>query len=173
MHLFGEGGKHAKEALDTGADLGLSSVGFGEMAADGKTVIAETYELDRPADWVLNPSQKVYGNSTNEVTEEDIDYLNTPITENVAFENEGLDVDLYLEEGMETKGAELGTTIGLKVQNAEKGIMHIVIKEFKFGPITFHDMKSRIVLKGDLHTTHEVLIDGEVHDTKDVTWTYI
>jgi len=79
----------------------------------------------------------------------------------------------YLEEGMKIKGAELGTTIVLKVLNADKGTMHITIKEFKFGLITFHDMKARIVLKGDLTTVHEVLIDGEVHDSKDVTWTYI
>lgn len=68
MHLFGDNGRQVKEAIDAGGDIGLSSVGFGEIGENGRTVIVESFELDRPADYVLNPSQETFGSSYDEVT---------------------------------------------------------------------------------------------------------
>lgn len=64
MYLIGDAGRLAQEKLDAGGKLGLSSSGFGELLEDGKTVNPLTYQLERVADWVLNPSQQVFVDSS-------------------------------------------------------------------------------------------------------------
>jgi hypothetical protein len=56
-----EFGKTAMGVLAAGGELGLSSSGLGDFGADGITVDSNTYELERWADWVLNPSYSVFG----------------------------------------------------------------------------------------------------------------
>lgn len=65
LYLVGKLGQHFLETLEAGGANGLSSVGFGELQEDGKTVDPESYELLRLSDWVLNPSQRVYAKSDN------------------------------------------------------------------------------------------------------------
>ena len=65
-YLFGFWGKQVLEALEAGGRVGLSSSGWGEFLDDNTTLNSETYELERPADFVLNPSYEVFG------TEEDL-----------------------------------------------------------------------------------------------------
>ena len=72
-YLFGEWGRHAKEAIDAGGQIGISSVGFGDFESDNKTVEASSYELDRPGDWVLNPSYEVFGNMQDEISPSIVD----------------------------------------------------------------------------------------------------
>ena len=60
LYLIGKHGKQFLEVLQAGGKCGLSSVGFGELMEDEKTVNPETYELVRVSDWVLTPSQGVY-----------------------------------------------------------------------------------------------------------------
>lgn len=60
LYLIGKHGKQFIEVLQAGGKCGLSSVGFGELMEDDKTVNPETYELVRVSDWVLTPSQGVY-----------------------------------------------------------------------------------------------------------------
>jgi hypothetical protein len=74
-YLVGDNGQLILETVNAGGKVGLSSVGFGEFREDGKTVIAETFELDRLADAVLLPSQKVYA------AQENIETPPTPIQE--------------------------------------------------------------------------------------------
>jgi hypothetical protein len=57
-------GKLFEEIIEANGLPGFSSSGFGELDEDGCTVKAETYELERPADIVLTPSQAVYGDKT-------------------------------------------------------------------------------------------------------------
>jgi hypothetical protein len=66
-YLFGTWGQHCKDAIDAGGEIGLSTVGYGEFLPDGITIDPESYELDRPADWVLNPSYEVYGRAGDEI----------------------------------------------------------------------------------------------------------
>lgn len=61
IHLVGPYGKLAEEVISAGGKLGFSSSGFGELKEDGKTVDPKTYMLERVSDWVLTPSQEVYG----------------------------------------------------------------------------------------------------------------
>lgn len=60
LYLIGKHGKQFIEVLQAGGKCGLSSVGFGELMEDDKTVNPDTYELVRVSDWVLTPSQGVY-----------------------------------------------------------------------------------------------------------------
>jgi len=75
LYLIGKHGKQFLEVLQAGGRCGLSSVGFGELLEDEKTVNPETYELVRVSDWVLTPSQGVYAeqdhldSDTNSFTE--------------------------------------------------------------------------------------------------------
>jgi len=66
-YLFGQWGQHMKDALDATAEPGFSTVGFGDFLDDGKTIDPETYDLDHPADWVLDPSYQVFGNLEDEI----------------------------------------------------------------------------------------------------------
>jgi hypothetical protein len=59
--LDNELGRTANGVLLAGGDLGLSSSGLGEFEVDGITVDADTFELERFFDWVLNPSYSVFG----------------------------------------------------------------------------------------------------------------
>jgi hypothetical protein len=60
--FVGDHGKLAEEILEAGGRVGFSSSGFGELEeSDKSTVRWDSYQLERPADVVLNPSQKVYG----------------------------------------------------------------------------------------------------------------
>jgi hypothetical protein len=60
-YLFGPYGKLMYDALQAGGEAGLSSVGFGDFLKDGTTIDPDSYMLDRPSDWVMNPSYQVFG----------------------------------------------------------------------------------------------------------------
>ena len=73
LYLVGPPGKHASEILEAGGRIGFSSSGFGELEEGNKTrVNPNTYILERVSDWVLNPSQRVYGNINNKKADESI-----------------------------------------------------------------------------------------------------
>lgn len=57
------------EAILAGGRGGMSSVGFGELESDGKTVQWESYELERLSDWVMQPSQQVFATQESSVVE--------------------------------------------------------------------------------------------------------
>lgn len=61
IHLVGTHGKLAFDIMEAGGKIGFSSSGFGELLEDGCTVDPKTYMLERVSDFVLNPSQKVFG----------------------------------------------------------------------------------------------------------------
>lgn len=64
--LVGEGGKLAEQIISVGGRVGFSTAGYGEVLAEG-VVDADTYEIERFADLVLNPSQGVYGDSNDRI----------------------------------------------------------------------------------------------------------
>lgn len=59
--FIGEGGALARQIIGLGGRVGFSSSGYGDFLSDGITVDPSTYEIDRLADLVLNPSQGVFG----------------------------------------------------------------------------------------------------------------
>ena len=64
--FVGQYGHLAQEIIEAGGRIGFSSSGFGELMMDGKTVNPDTYQIERVADIVFNPSQGVYGDVTDE-----------------------------------------------------------------------------------------------------------
>lgn len=90
-YVFGYGvfvgpyGKMAEEILDYGGGIGFSSSGWGDFLSDKCTVDPDTYEIERLADMVLDPSQGVYGNANNVI--ENIQ-PKTPIKESLEKINE-------------------------------------------------------------------------------------
>lgn len=78
LYLIGKHGKQFLEVLKAGGKCGLSSVGFGELMEDEKTVDPNTYELIRLSDWVLTPSQGVFAEQ---------DHLTESLKENKIYTN--------------------------------------------------------------------------------------
>lgn len=59
--FVGAGGTLARQIIGVGGRVGFSTSGYGDFLADGIEVDPESYEIDRFADLVLNPSQGVFG----------------------------------------------------------------------------------------------------------------
>lgn len=83
-------GRTALGVLSAGGDIGLSSSGLGDFEIDGETIAADSYELERWADWVLNPSYSVFGRldaGLSEVTMDSVKNSNdTKLQEDKTFE---------------------------------------------------------------------------------------
>jgi len=60
-YFVGPYGRLAQEVLEAGGKIGLSSSGFGEFKEDNSTVDPSSYKIERISDWVLSPSQGVFG----------------------------------------------------------------------------------------------------------------
>jgi hypothetical protein len=74
--FVGDHGRLAEEIMEAGGRVGFSSSGFGELdESRAKYVRWDTYQLERPADIVLNPSQKVFGKAGMKVTKESTNNL--------------------------------------------------------------------------------------------------
>lgn len=84
MYLCGAKGRDAKDFLDAGGKLELSSSGYGNIGMDGKTVEESSYQIERPADWVFDASQSVFATNQDEIVtekKENEEILNTNIVE--------------------------------------------------------------------------------------------
>jgi hypothetical protein len=75
LYCIGEGGQLMLEKAKAGGKCGYSTVAFGSLMEDNSTVDPNTFELDEnhTADWVRNPSAKVFGtfDHLTQVTESD------------------------------------------------------------------------------------------------------
>lgn len=101
--FVGPYGHLAQEIIDAGGRVGFSSSGFGELMNDGETVNPETYQIERLADVVLNPSQSVYGVINDETNLGNIEYTKkTVVKESVETTNENR---IQENTNMETKEA--------------------------------------------------------------------
>ena len=56
----GRNGEDLKDCLKKGLKIGTSSSGFGQLLSDGVTVDPDSYQIERLADFVLNPSQSTF-----------------------------------------------------------------------------------------------------------------
>ena len=79
----------------------------------------------------------------------------------------------FILEGMKNKEVEMETNLSMEIVDREKGVWDMVVKEHKLGPITIHNIRLRIVMKGILKTLHEVSIDGKLFDSKQVKIEYL
>ena len=78
-------GALAQEVIEAGGRVGFSSSGFGELMSDGCTVNPDTYQIERVADIVTNPSQSVFGSIQN-----DNAVINDPIKADVVISEKPL-----------------------------------------------------------------------------------
>jgi hypothetical protein len=67
-YLVGSKGEHAKEIIEAGGDIGLSSSAFGDLDEAGNVLI-EGFKIERYADWVDNPSYEVFATQQNSIDE--------------------------------------------------------------------------------------------------------
>ncbi len=58
--------KKLEELISKGVAIGVSSVGYGEYEADGKTIKADTYMVVRLVDFVTMPAGEVYANKVED-----------------------------------------------------------------------------------------------------------
>lgn len=96
-YLIGKWGEMVKEILEAGGKVGLSTSGYGEFLEDHKTIDPESYELERVADFVFNPSYEVYGSQENIISQEESTEkdgtmkINEEIIEDLKEENTPID----------------------------------------------------------------------------------
>ena len=64
-YLVGDKGQLAKEILEAGGELGLSSSAYGDVK--DKMVLTEGFEIERYADWVDTPSYEVFVTAENNI----------------------------------------------------------------------------------------------------------
>lgn len=80
--FVGEYGRLAQEIIEAGGRVGFSSSGFGELDPFDKTTInADTYQIERVADIVTNPSQSVFGDIGNAHENTNVEYSKQSIVE--------------------------------------------------------------------------------------------
>lgn len=72
--FVGTYGRLAQEIIEAGGHVGFSSSGFGELGYDGMTINPDTYQIERVADIVTNPSQSVFGDISNTHEDTNIEY---------------------------------------------------------------------------------------------------
>lgn len=65
--FVGEGGELARQIIGVGGRIGFSTSGYGDFLSDKVTVDPDSYEIDRFADLVLNPSQGVFGDHNDAI----------------------------------------------------------------------------------------------------------
>lgn len=127
--------------LAEGGKLGWSTVGYGTFEPDGKTVIAEEYELSEESvcDWVLNPSQSVYATQENLVSNDSViqEKHNTNLIERRNNTPEPVKETIMsdqntkmLEAVQKTHVANLKTTIMNKLKEATAVISARKISDF-------------------------------------------
>jgi hypothetical protein len=87
--FVGDLGQKAIDVMEAGGRVGFSSSGFGDLKEDSKYIDEATYQIERISDWVLTPSQEVYGYIDDELKEtikEEINILDKTST-NIVEEN--------------------------------------------------------------------------------------
>lgn len=126
-YLFGDNGRHVQEALDAGGNVGLSTVGYGDFKEDKKTIDESSYELDRVADFVLNPSYQVFGTAEDAKTEEVLTEAKAKVCENC-----GITILPEIAAGEKCPGCENIWNVKAKVATkAEEIAMDSKVKSFQ------------------------------------------
>lgn len=79
--FVGPYGKLAQDIIESGGRIGFSSSGFGETEYDNCTINPDTYQIERLADIVTQPSQSVFGDISSESSSpENIEYAKQTAT---------------------------------------------------------------------------------------------
>ena len=156
--FVGTYGHLAQEIIDAGGRVGFSSSGFGELEADGETVNPDTYQIERLADVVLNPSQSVYGVINNETNLGNIEYTKkTVVNESVESKSEN-----RIQENTEMDAKETGVKSALsKVEEKElRKYINNYLKENM-------EITNPIKQLEDLKEIQKLIQEGQLTDLED------
>jgi hypothetical protein len=146
--LVGNYGDLAQEIIDNQGRIGFSTSGFGEFMNDGTTVNPDTYTIERIADIVLNPSQDVFGDGSNELN---IEYSrgNMPRNDSPTEDPEDILMGEAEKAGIieETRNSKTQSNIFkemLKMTESRNAISKIEEKKFRRDIQTFLEDASKI-----------------------------
>ena len=143
--FVGPFGRLAQEIVDNGGRVGFSSSGFGELMMDGSTVNPDTFQLERCADVVLNPSQDVFGDSTNALN---IEYTRSEPkggNRSVGFgENTVKGTNLEENKNGESAEANLSIKENRMANNEARPVSKLEEKKFRRDIQTFLEDASRM-----------------------------
>jgi hypothetical protein len=166
-YLFGSKGRDVKEALDAGGKVGISTVGFGEFKKDGVTIDETTYELDRPGDFVLNPSQQVFGTAEHEVAQESVEEKEEKTEENKVEET--------IKENTKETANKVDNTMSERVNTIEEKNFRMNVKNQMKVIAALDSLEEKLAQYEDLLTYFEEdyaqdlkeTIEGKVKEVKD------
>lgn len=133
--FVGEYGRLAQEIIEAGGRVGFSSSGFGELDPFDKTTInPDTYQIERVADIVTNPSQSVFGDIMNAHEDTNVEYTKQGIAESVkpksqilnSMKENKMEIDAVNKDN-ETKLQE-STTVAAPTKGLSKIEKQIIVK---------------------------------------------
>lgn len=156
--FVGTYGHLAQEIIDAGGRVGFSSSGFGELMDDGETVNPDTYQIERLADVVLNPSQSVYGVINNETNLGNIEYTKkTVVSESVENKSEN-----KIQENISMDAKETGVKSALsKIEEKElRKYINNYLKENL-------EITNPIKQLDDLKEIQKLIQEGQLTDLED------
>lgn len=154
--FVGPYGHMAEEIIDYGGGCGFSTSGWGDFLADGFTIDPETYEIERLADMVLDPSQGVFGYATDVV--ENIEKVNA----NTMHESiEKKDNKIKEENDFMKKSPK--ATVGVLA-----GYYNNTLKEIKEMKSTEKRMAAYDEMISDIDTFEEEWLDNEGAKIKEI-----
>jgi len=108
--FIGDLGQKAIDIMEAGGKIGFSSSGFGDLKENSKYIDESTYQIERIADWVLNPSQQVFGFLQDELEEsknnDKVDILKEEVT-NILVEKDNKE-NSYMLTDIEKKNFKMG-----------------------------------------------------------------
>ena len=119
LYCIGAAGNLLLEKIKAGGKTGFSSVGFGELSESGplagKEVIPESYEYSN-TDWVMKPSQGVYGTQEN-------------LGESVQTQKENKIIESIITNNIQTKKVEVNKKMDKYLELSIKNQIKSTIKE--------------------------------------------
>lgn len=178
--LVGRYGGDVKEILEAGGKIGLSTSAFGDFEPDGVTLKCDTFELERVADFVFNPSAQVYGeqsglvkNTESVVVPSDdvsrrISDVPKPVVESVTDEHPAVS-DSAMQEKVD-KALRLNVISMWKNAKEEKDVKERIVKSEsvlkEIGDVNgnfLDDIKSEIAvsLEADRKAVEEEVMDDD------------
>lgn len=139
--FVGAGGALARQIIGVGGRVGFSTSGYGDFLSDGITVDPKSYEIDRLADLVLNPSQGVFGNYADAYSNRKSESVSKKGTNKNLKESKMKKNHLYEDEKIQaittaiesddavTQLCKIADEMGLEVHLQEDGNAEVLTKE--------------------------------------------
>jgi len=168
-YLVGQHGELAKEIIEAGGEIGLSSSALGDVDKDGN-VLTEGFTVERFADWVDNPSYQVFVGQNGNLEGK----LKPKKEENVKdFIKNGTNIKEHItvEENLNFVSTNIIDKENKNMSNKEDKKLSIEEKNLRLGVKNlFEKAESKNDLQEKLNAYHEVV---EYCDGVDIAEDYV